>query len=65
VIGLRFFAGLTSTEVGKILVKNSGAVREMQSATVKSLRKLMYEDSQLKVGHSYLGLEQVKGMAQQ
>lgn len=44
VIGLRFFAGLTSTEVGKILGKSSGAVREMQSAAVKSLRKLMYED---------------------
>ena len=45
VIGLRFFAGLTSTEVGKILGKSSGAVREMQSAAVKSLRKLMYEGS--------------------
>jgi RNA polymerase sigma-70 factor (ECF subfamily) len=43
VVGLRFFAGLTSTEVGKILGKSSGAVREMQSAAVKSLRKLMYE----------------------
>lgn len=45
VIGLRFFAGLTSTEAGKILGKSSGAVREMQSAAVKSLRKLMYEGS--------------------
>ena len=45
VIGLRFFAGLTSNEVGKILGKSSGAVREMQSAAVKSLRKLMYEGS--------------------
>jgi len=45
VIGLRFFAGLTSAEVGKILGKSSGAVREMQSAAVKSLRKLMYEGS--------------------
>ena len=45
VIGLRFFAGLTSTEVGEILGKSSGAVREMQSAAVKSLRKLMYEGS--------------------
>jgi RNA polymerase sigma-70 factor (ECF subfamily) len=45
VIGLRFFAGLTSNEVGKILGKSSGAVREMQSAAVKSLRKLIYEGS--------------------
>jgi len=45
VIGLRFFAGLTSNEVGKILGKSSGAVREMQSAAVKSLRKLVYEGS--------------------
>ncbi len=45
VIGLRFFAGLTSTEVGKILGKNSGTVREMQSAAVKSLRKLMLNES--------------------
>ena len=45
VIGLRFFAGLASNEVGKILGKSSGAVREMQSAAVKSLRKLMYEGS--------------------
>jgi RNA polymerase sigma-70 factor (ECF subfamily) len=45
VIGLRFFAGLTSTEVGEILGKSSSAVREMQSAAVKSLRKLMYEGS--------------------
>jgi len=45
VIGLRFFAGLTSTEVGEILGKNSGSVREMQSAAVKSLRKLMLNES--------------------
>ena len=32
VIGLRFFSGLTSTEVGKILGKSNGAIREMQSA---------------------------------
>ncbi len=46
VIGLRFFAGLTSNEVGKILGKSSGAVREMQSAAVNSLRKLMYEGAE-------------------
>ncbi len=41
VIGLRFFAGLTSTEVGKILGKSSGAVREMQSAALKTLRNVL------------------------
>ncbi|MFQ6121641.1 MAG: sigma-70 family RNA polymerase sigma factor [Dehalococcoidales bacterium] len=42
VIGLRFFAGLSSTEVGKILGKSGGAVREMQRAAVETLRNQMY-----------------------
>lgn len=42
VIGLRFFAGLSSAEAGKILGKSSGAVREMQHAAVEGLRKQMY-----------------------
>ncbi len=42
VIGLRFFAGLSSAEVGKILGKSSGAVREMQRAAVEALRRHMY-----------------------
>ncbi len=42
VIGLRFFAGLSSAEVGKILGKSSGAVREMQRAAVETLRQEMY-----------------------
>jgi RNA polymerase sigma-70 factor (ECF subfamily) len=41
VIGLRFFAGLSSGEVSKILGKSNGAVREMQSTAVKALRKQM------------------------
>jgi len=41
VIGLRFFAGLSSDEVGKILGKRSGAVREMQHAAIQALRKQM------------------------
>ena len=45
VIELRFFGGLTSDEAGQVLNKNSGAVREMQSAAIKSLRKLLYEES--------------------
>lgn len=42
VIGLRFFAGLSSAEVGKAMGKSSGAVREMQRAAVETLRKQMY-----------------------
>ena len=42
VIGLRYFAGLSSDEAGKVLGKSSGAVREMQRAAVESLRKQMY-----------------------
>lgn len=41
VIGLRFFAGLSSAEVGEVLGKNSGAVRQMQHAGLETLRKLM------------------------
>ena len=42
VIGLRYFAGLSSDEVGKILGKSSGAVRQMQWAAVEALRKHMH-----------------------
>lgn len=42
VIGLRFFSGLSSAEVGKTLGKNSGAIREMQRAAVETLRNQMY-----------------------
>jgi RNA polymerase sigma-70 factor (ECF subfamily) len=42
VIGLRFFAGLSSGEVSKILGKSNGAVRQMQRAAVEALRKQMY-----------------------
>ena len=41
VIGLRVFAGLSSAEVGKILGKSSGAVREMQRAAIETLRRQM------------------------
>ncbi len=44
VVSLRFFAGLTSAEVGKILGKSNGAVREMQRSAIKALRKLVYEE---------------------
>ncbi len=45
VIELRFFGGLTSEEAGQVLNKSSGAVREMQSAAIRRLRRLMYEES--------------------
>lgn len=44
VIELRFFSGLTSEEAGRILNKGSGAVRQMQSAAIRKLRKLLYEE---------------------
>jgi RNA polymerase sigma-70 factor (ECF subfamily) len=43
VIGLRFLAGLTSREVGQILNKKDGAVREMQRAAIEKLRELLVE----------------------
>ncbi len=43
VIGLRFFAGLSSAEAGEILGKSSGAIREMQRAALATLRRLMYD----------------------
>ncbi len=45
VIELRFFSELTSEEAGRILNKSSGTVREMQSAAIKQLRKLLHEES--------------------
>lgn len=44
VIGLRFFSGLSSEEVGGLLGKGSGAVREMQSAAIKALRLMLSEE---------------------
>lgn len=41
VISLRFFSGLTSGEVGNILHKSDGAVREMQRAAIEKLRQVM------------------------
>jgi RNA polymerase sigma-70 factor (ECF subfamily) len=45
VIELRFFGGLTSQEAGQVWDKSSGAVREMQSAAIRQLRKLLHEES--------------------
>jgi RNA polymerase sigma-70 factor (ECF subfamily) len=41
VVQLRFFGGLSSKEVGTILRKSDGAVREMQRAAVERLRILL------------------------
>jgi RNA polymerase sigma-70 factor (ECF subfamily) len=41
VIGLRFFAGLSSAETGEVMGKSSGAVREMQRSAIVKLRELM------------------------
>ncbi len=41
VIRLRFFGGFTSKEVGQILNKGDGAIREMQRAATQSLRNLL------------------------
>jgi RNA polymerase sigma-70 factor (ECF subfamily) len=41
VVQLRFFGGLSSKEVGGILGKSDGAVREMQRAAVEKLRRLL------------------------
>ena len=44
VLRLRFFGGLTSKEVGGILNKSDGAVREMQRSAIEKLRKLLIID---------------------
>lgn len=41
VLQLRFFGGLTSQEVGKVMNKSDGAVREMQRAALEKLRQLL------------------------
>jgi len=41
VVRLRFFSGLSSKEVGQLLGKSDGAVREMQRAAIESLRVLL------------------------
>ena len=48
VIELRFFGELTSEEAGHILNKRAGAVRELQSAAIKTLRNLLDEEPPLK-----------------
>lgn len=44
VLALRVLGGLTSEQTGKVLGKSSGAVREMQSSALKSLRRIVGEE---------------------
>ncbi len=41
VVALRFFGGLTSAEVAKVMKRSNGAVRELQSSALKSLRRIL------------------------
>ena len=43
VIELRFFGELSSEEAGQVMKKSSGAVRELQCAAMRTLRRLLYE----------------------
>ncbi|MEE8373402.1 MAG: sigma-70 family RNA polymerase sigma factor [Dehalococcoidia bacterium] len=42
-IELRFFGELSSEEAGQVMKKGAGAVRELQCAAIRTLRKLLYE----------------------
>ncbi len=44
VIGLRIFSELSSVEAGKIMGKTPGAVRELQSQALKTLRQILGKD---------------------
>jgi RNA polymerase sigma-70 factor (ECF subfamily) len=41
VLNLRFYGGLTSREVGSVMQKSDGAVREMQRAALEKLRQVL------------------------
>lgn len=41
VVALRFFGGLTSAEVAQVMKRSNGAVRELQSSALKSLRRIL------------------------
>ncbi|MBI3953982.1 MAG: sigma-70 family RNA polymerase sigma factor [Chloroflexi bacterium] len=46
VLALRVLGGLTSEQAGKVLGKSGGAVREMQSSALQSLRRLLERGSE-------------------
>ncbi len=41
VVTLRFFGGLSSVEVADVVRRSHGAVRELQSSGLKSLRRIL------------------------
>jgi len=41
VVSLRFFGGLTSAETAEVVHRSNGAVRELQSSALKTLRSIM------------------------
>jgi RNA polymerase sigma-70 factor (ECF subfamily) len=41
VVSLRFLVGMTSKEVGQVMNKSDGAVREMQRAAIERLRNIL------------------------
>ena len=41
VVALRFFGGLKSAEVAQIVKRSNGAVRELQSSALKTLRRIL------------------------
>ncbi|MBI4339719.1 MAG: sigma-70 family RNA polymerase sigma factor [Chloroflexi bacterium] len=41
VVSLRFFAGLSSQETAQVVKRSNGAVRELQSAALKTLRHVL------------------------
>ena len=45
VVRLRFLGGLTSAEVGQVLHRKDGAVREMQRAALQKLRQVLDTDA--------------------
>jgi RNA polymerase sigma-70 factor (ECF subfamily) len=45
VIELRFFGELSAEETAKVMNKGAGAVRELQCAAIKALRKMLYEET--------------------
>ena len=44
VVALRFAGGLSSAEVAQVMGRSNGAVRELQHAALKSLRRLLASD---------------------
>ena len=41
IVSLRFFGGLTSAEAAAVMKRSDGAVRELQSSALKSLRRIL------------------------